>query len=161
MPDAVTFRDDCGDELIISSTDYDVTLRVNLCATGWDDDDDEGIVEFPNNQAVRVAHAILEHAGYKPEPTPVTTPIKLHGEDPREAWNLSALTVAEAHGLPVTFRYTKGRTGDPENRRLSKVTSLFESKSGDHLVEGIDPDRDNEIRHYRLDWIRDHVKVIG
>lgn len=149
--------DSIGDTITVSSNEFP-TLQVAL---EIQEDDQLAQAFLDRDKAIEVANAILEHVRYEPEVEPeVTTPAAIHGDDPREAWNLSALTVAERLSLPVTFRYTKNGDGDPQERRLSKVTDVFESKAGNFLVEDIDPNRD-DVRHFRLDWIRDYVMVVG
>jgi hypothetical protein len=77
---------------------------------------------------------------------------------PREQWNQYAVVLAEALGLPISFRYVKSAIHDPSPRRLDNVEVKVNSFR-DLLVVGTDPDRLDQIRSFRVDRITDYITI--
>jgi hypothetical protein len=59
---------------------------------------------------------------------------------------------AKAFGRTVEFRYAKGDGANIETRRL--VPHEVQEVKGNLLVIGDDPDRDGDVRAYRLDRVK-------
>lgn len=74
--------------------------------------------------------------------------------------NFEILQVAERHGLVVEFNYSKTEHSPIERRRL-RVTGHYTDSKDNVLTVGTDPDRDDDIRNFRLDRIKGVVNVAG
>lgn len=61
--------------------------------------------------------------------------------------------LAAAHQASITFRYAKGDGRIIEDRSLD-AESINTSKDGSRSIVGTDPDRDGEVRAYRVDRIK-------
>lgn len=152
----LTFLDSMSDSLVVRQDRLDSNLVVFEIRIA---DPDENTLEFSRDDTRGIAHELLRLIGDLPPEAPeVFTPATVHGEDPVHAWNLLAAEAASNLDLPIRFRYTKGGNGDPTERRLTDV-HLAKTNDDNVLVLGSDPDRADDVRSFRLDWIRDYLVV--
>lgn len=75
------------------------------------------------------------------------------------SFNEGIIRLAAIHQKTVEFRYVKDEKHPPETRRfIPKV----EGGDGAKLrFTGLDPDRDNNFRSYRLDRIKGTVDILS
>lgn len=151
------FEDNSGDALVITfdSNDGAIDFYGNGIST----------FEFDGDTSLKIAKFIVEKINsLTPEPLvdevtySAPQPVVNTGGDARSNWNLTALSAAKELGLGVEFRYSKLNTGPIEARTLAEIDSVHETEKGHTVVLGYDEDRE-EVRNFRLDWIKGLVQV--
>ncbi len=69
-------------------------------------------------------------------------------------WNIALADLARSHGRTITFAYAKGPGQTNIETRQVRPTAIDEN-----AIIGLDPDRDNDYRAFRLDRIKGEATV--